>query len=198
MPKMVMPKVNLDQETTLRERLFFAAILLCMLFVFSSYLWSPQGKKIDALKQELSGSKMQMDSMKKLIETTQSQIAKQAGEPAPPVRTDNRVQRILERKVTDTTKEINTVVDMLGGRNFAKQLRIINIATGKTSEEKSYMVVPVSVELEGRYGAIESYLQSIEKLELPLIVKSFSLVSEKDTQGMLHAKVDVNLFIVKR
>lgn len=198
MPKIILPKVSLDQEATLREKLFFAAILLCSLFIFSSYLWSPRSDKIKALKQELAGVAMQADTLQKLIDTTQSQIAKQASEPRPEKKTDDRVARILERRVTDPTKEINSVVDKLGSRTFARQIRIINIATGKLSEEKNYTLVPISIEFKGRYGSVESYFQTIENLELPLLIKSFSLEAIRDSQGFLNAKAEVNLFIVKR
>lgn len=192
------PKVGLEQEASLREKLFFGVVLFCFLLIFSSYFWTPESKKVKALEQERSGIEMQADSLEKLIETTQAQMAKQINEPQQEKKADDRVQKILERKVTDTTKEINTVVEMMSHKKIAKQLQIADITTGKMIDEKNYTVIPIIVEFDGRYAAIEDYLRSLETIEFPMLVKSFNLSVDKTSSRFLHGKIEVNLFIVKR
>lgn len=192
------PKMKLDQEPTMRERIFFGVVLLGIFFLFANFFWTPRMQGIKAAKSDLMGVTQQIDALQKLIDAIESQLTKKTEAPKDEPKMDEQVRKILERRVSDPADEINSTVDLLGSRQMVGRLKVKNITIGDRVERKTYSVVPLSVELEGSYTGIQGYLHAIENLERPMAVGSFDLASDREMMGLIVSKIEVELYLPKR
>lgn len=194
------PKVKLDQEPSMRERLVFIVTIVVIFILFSNSIWSPVLGKARKLRTEVKSFEMQIDAVHKLIEAAQMQMqkAKKTGATETAPLLDPAVQKMLERRVLNPTDEINSTADLLGSRNVARRVEVKNVAVGDRVDTLNYAMVPLTIELSGTYSDIQNYMRAIENLGRPMIVKTFEIGSGGGSQGDLNAKLDVALYIVKR
>ncbi|MFH0799341.1 MAG: type 4a pilus biogenesis protein PilO [Pseudomonadota bacterium] len=192
-----MPKIKLDQEPVLREKVLFAAVLLGIFIIFSNYLWSPHVKKTKLLGSELAGLEQQADAVKKLIDATQTQLSKRQSEPKASPKGDARAKGVLERRVSDPSEEINSVVGMMATGLLAKRVKIKNVTVGNRIDKATYLVVPVGIDFAGQYSSIQNYMEAIEAIDRPLVVKSIGVKSDKDSHSNLNTILSIELYIVK-
>lgn len=192
------PKVKLDQESTIREKVIFVLVLVGLFFFFSNSVWAPILGKVRGLKVEAKSAEMQADAIKKLMEAAEVQISKKKQQPAVVTFVDPRIVNILSRRVLDPADEINSTVDLLNKRNVVGRAEVKNVTVGDKIDEATYSMVPLTVEISGTYSDVQGYMRAVENLDRPALVGSFSIQSDKDDQGSLVAKLDVMLYIVKR
>ena len=196
MLKMHFPKLSLDQEPTGREKIFFAVAVIGLFVLFLNLLWSPIANKVAAGKVDLNNMTVQTEGMRKLIETTKQALTVQTLEKNQGAPVNDVVRRILDRKVVDPLEEIHNVVALLGSRKLSRNTKIDDVSVGQTVEKDNYSMVPISVRLTGRYGAIQGYFTAIEGSEMPLLIRRFTLSA--DAGGSISASIDVELYIIKR
>lgn len=194
------PKINLDEEPSFRERMFFGIAIVGIFFMFYNSILSPRIQKIRSTKQELKNAQLQAGAVKMLIDATRQQLAKRVSDvSALSPLMDDKVKRILERKVLDPTDEINNTVSLLGRLAGVKRVKVKTLTTGDRIEKSGYITVPITAELMGTYTGVEGYMDAIENLELPIAVDSFKLQSEvKEGVGTLSTVLNLELYIAKR
>jgi len=197
MVKFKIPVLKLSREPTSREKIFFLAILAVSLFIFLDVLWQPRATSVKMMKAELKNLDLQTDAVRRLIDATKTQLSKTQDEPKNRPRIDPYVKRILERKVVDFTEEINSTADLMGSRDFAKKAKILKVEMGERMVEGDFVVVPIVVELSGRYTAVREYFKALENIGRPLIVKSFSMKKDAGKSNLLSVSVDTQLIIPK-
>jgi len=197
MVKFKIPVLKLSREPTSREKIFFLAILAVSLFIFLDVLWQPRATSVKMMKAELKNLDLQTDAVRRLIDATKTQLSKTQDEPKNRPRIDPYVKRILERKVVDFTEEINSTADLMGSRDFAKKAKILKVEMGERMVEGDFVVVPIVVELSGRYTAVREYFKALENIGRPLIVKSFSMKKDTEKSNLLSVSVDTQLIIPK-
>lgn len=198
MAKIAMGKINWDQEPVLREKLFFGLALLALLYLFLSYFWTPLSDRVDLARGEAKGVSVQTDGLRKLIDLTKEQMTKISGEPKQKAAVDERVKRILARRVGSVTDEINATVDLLASRNFARRVKVRRVDMGERAETPNYIAVPLMIELEGPFTGIQGYLDAMERLERPIVVQKFSIQPDKERTSSLVTAIDAELYIPKR
>lgn len=200
MAKLAMRKLNLDQALSGREKLFFVIAAAGVLLFFVNWLLSPIGSKITMQKAEMKNIEIQVDGLQKLIEGLKTQGVSQAPEPRKEMPLDDRTKRMLDRKVIDPLTEVHSTVELLNNRRVAKGVKIDDIKVGNMVEKDAYSMVPLSINFEGRYGAVQGYFSSLEGFDRPLFVRRFQLKSVQETGGggAVNASAEVDLYIVKR
>lgn len=196
MASLRLPKVSWDQEPTMREKLFFGIAIVGLLFFFLNAFWTPGADKISARKIEVKSVQGQIDAMRKLLESTQQQLVSQNVERKPLPPSDDRVRKLVERRVIDPVEEVHNVVALLSSRKLSRGSKVDDVSVGQTIEKETYSMVPISIRLSGRYGAIQSYFESLEQAEMPIVVRRFTL--NADVGGIVTAAIEVELYIVKR
>ena len=78
----------------------------------------------------------------------------------------------------------------------AKRLRLDDIFIGSKTYTAAYTAIPLSMELEGTYGAVLKYLSSIEKIELPFLVRDMKLTDGKGTRsGTVKGTLKINIYL---
>ncbi len=197
--KLQVPKGMWKQQPSLREKIFFVAALLGILILFSNYFWSAQGGKLRALQADLKGVEMQTKAIRELIKAAGVQLkARQQEQQKPPAEMDPLIKQILGRDVLDATDEIHSTVALLGGRKVAQRVNIGAIDVEDASKKKNYTVVPMRIQLSGRFTGVQSYLDEIERLPRALVVRSVDLKTAGAGERMIEATVDVDLYIARR
>jgi len=190
--------MRLDQRLTLREKVFFVAALIGLLILFINMIWTPQGEVIKRRKKEINGVEQQAQAIEGLIETTKQQIAIEQSVPKEEVKIDEHTKKMLERKVVDPLAEIHSTVGLLSSRRVARGIKVDDIDIGEMVSQETYSVVPLSLHVRGRFGAIQGYIANLKKLNRPIVVKSFRLIREVGSAGMVDLSADMELFMPKR
>lgn len=193
---MKLPKIKLAQELSMREKLVFAVVLIVIFFLFSNMLFSSWTLSIRGLKAERKGIDQQAAVISKLIATTADQLSKSKSDTRSEFKQDERVRRMLSRRVTDSADEINSTADLFGSLGGGK-VRVKKITTGERVDNPTYIMVPMSVEISGPFSSIQGYFRALEGIERPLLIRSFSVKLDEQTPGLLNATVNVELFIAK-
>ncbi len=197
MIKLKVPKIHLDQQPSMREKIFFALALGGLLLLFVNVAWTPQAEKIEKARTEMGNLRIERDGLKRLIDATKSQLRIQRDVPKGQTEVDEKVKRILARTVVDPLSEVHDVVGKITSRRFARGVKIEDVDVGEMSDSESYQMIPIAIDVVGRYGGILHFFQSLEKMERPLVVNRFTL-KEGEEEGRIEGRVDVELYIIKR
>ena len=197
MVKLRMPDMRLNQEPVLREKILFAAALVCVFVLFYNFVITGTSEKVIKLRKDLKGVQAEARSIKQLIKVTETQISNQSGLKPKAVKIDSRVQKIIKRSVVDPSEEINTTVHLLSDRRIARRVQMEEVSPGEHLSIGKFTVVPIKVVVRGRYSSVAGYISSLENLDRPVVVRSFSMVTLPDSPGVLKASVLVYLYMVK-
>lgn len=195
---MNLSKNDLNKEPSGREKLLFGIVVFAILFLFVDFLWSPKSQEIRALKGNRANLEGQLEMSRTLIDAMKVQLDKKTEEPVKKTtHTDPYVQKVVGRNIVDITEEINSTADLMGSRRFARKAEVIKVDVGSRVPEGQFSVVPITVDLKGRYAAIRDYLNGLENIERPLVVKRISLKGQKEKGAMIDAKIETELFLPK-
>jgi len=104
-----------------------------------------------------------------------------------------RAMRILSRGAVDRTQEVASTVSALSARELTANLQVKNISVGKEAPFTNYSAVPVDFILEGGYSSIVRYLESLEEIERPFLVRGISLT--KGGGSRLDARVTLWVYL---
>ncbi|MFH1830838.1 MAG: type 4a pilus biogenesis protein PilO [Pseudomonadota bacterium] len=197
MHKLRISKFSLDQEPSLREKFFFVIVLGGLMLLFVNVFWEPQADRIKTERSELNNIKLEVDALQRLIDSTKTQLALQKKAPQKELEVDQKVKSMLERKVVDPLAEVHATVGLLSSRRFSRKVKVEDITIGDIVEKENYLMVPISIQLYGRYGGMQGYFKALERIDRMLLIKSFNLrAGEED--GTVKALLDVELYMVKR
>lgn len=195
-----LPKVSLDQEPTLREKLFFGVAAVGVFVLFLNLFWSPLADRIGLKKTERQNIAVQLDGLQKLVDASRQHLGAQAkkvqGGPQGAA-ADPYVQRLLERKVLDPLDEVHKVVGLLGSRKLARNVKVDDVSIGEEVQKGNYTMVPLSVRLTARYGALQPYVAALEHADFPLLVRRFTLTANPG-EGNISATFEVELYIIRQ
>ena len=181
----------------MREKALFG-IALVIVFVFAySYVLAPKSKAVMLLRGDLKGVESEKDSIRRLLEATEAQLTREQQTGPRVVKFDPWVERVLKRRVADPVEEVSTTVDRLRSRKVARRVKISDVTLGNSMKKGGLEVVPITVRLNGSYSAIRGYIASLERIERPVLIKSFDIKSDERTPGQLSAKVLLHLYMMK-
>ena len=195
-----LPKIKLDAEPNAREKVFFAGALIGVLFLFSSNIWSPVLENIGLANSELKSVNLQIEAVNKLIEVAKQQVLKdRSGSKSKEYQGfDKQAKLMLDRRVVDTSAEIQSTVELLTNRLLGGRLKVVKVEIGDRIDKTSYVIVPIMIDVTGPYSGLQKYLEALEGADRPLVVKQFELLANKDTPSVLNSNIELELYIVKR
>jgi Tfp pilus assembly protein PilO len=197
MSKLKLPDIKLGQSMNVREKIFSGIIAVVILIFFINLFWTPQSEMIEVERSALENVEMEMDAIKRLIDSAKSQMSIQRSVPQRKARVDEKVKRLLERKVVDPLSEIHSTVGYLSSKKFSRSVKVDDVNIGEMAERDNYYAVPIHIELTSRYGALVQYFAKLENINRPLVIKGFDL-DRGGEEGIIDCAVDVELYIVKR
>lgn len=186
-------KIDLNQESQLRERIFFVLILILMIVIFFRLFWTP---KVSQIKQE----KVQMDAFAAQEKTLRKFLDMKA--PENKVSTDKGKETLASKQAGmllgeegNVESEVAELLRTIGDGDLLKDVRILSISTMLRVDKDGFGMVPVDVVLKGRFSSIGQYFQNVGKLNNPLNIEGIELNSSKTEKGVLEARIRINLFV---
>jgi len=194
---MGMSNMGLNKEPVFREKILFVAALLCIFVLFYNFVVGATSQKIVGLRKDLKGIQSEAGSIKQLIRVTESQLSKQTNSKPKKIEVNSRIQKIINRRVVDQTEEINDTVHLLNSRDIARRVQIEEVSPGEHIDAGKFIIVPITVVLEGRYSGVSGYMSSLENIARPAIIRAVSLETLPETPGVLRASLLVYLYMVK-
>jgi len=196
MRKLKMPKISLDQQPNVREKIFFLIAMAGLLLLFVNTLWEPISMKMNTTRQELVNVRLESDTIKRLVESTKSQLRVQQSVPKRRVKVDEKVKKMLERKIVDPLSEVHSVMGIISSKKFSGKVKIDDVNIGEMEEKDNYWMVPISLQVTSRYGGMRSFFGALEKIDRPIVVQNFDL-RESSEGRLIKGSIDVVLYIVK-
>ena len=156
--KALLEKLQTWEETaTKREKFLIVFIsILVPLFLFYQFYYVQAKEKINILREDVKKLDLEIkkyENLVKKIKVLEVQM-KQRREFL------NRIKKILpsEKEIPDILRQIS---------DFAKEnnLEIITFEPGKEKPQDYYNIIPLKMEIEGRFSNIVNFLNSIESLQ---------------------------------
>ncbi|PIU58387.1 MAG: hypothetical protein COS89_00665 [Deltaproteobacteria bacterium CG07_land_8_20_14_0_80_38_7] len=189
-------QIDWEKEPALREKLLFALLPFLLIIPFSKATWSPIEVSIEKNRSELTVVEMQISTIKKMLIMTEKQLQVNDAVVKERSKVNDRVIRILNNQTSDKNKEVADIINKLSSRELAKRLLVHDIAVGAEVVTPTYTAIPISVVVEGGYGALENYLALLEDIEKPFIVRDVILDASKETEGStINAKLKVLVYL---
>ena len=196
--KLALPRIKLDQEPSVRERIMYVAALAGVAIFFMNTFWTPMTKDVARIQEERKNLLIQVDAFQKLIDATKNQLVQAKADTKKAPEVDDRIRKILDRQITDPTEEMNAAVDQLGGRSIAKRIKVKKIDLGARIDQKGYSVAPITIDLLGPYTAVQNYLEAVEGMERAIVVRSVDIKRPAESPQELETSLVVDLYVPKR
>lgn len=197
---MLSSKIKWDQEATIREKFFFVIAVVGILFFFYNTLWEPRAKKLRDVRSQYNILAGQLKAMSKLIEAAHQQIARGKTAPEPDLgpTANARIKDILERHIASPIEEVNSTAALLQDGATRMRLKVKKMDVGDKVERPNYSLVPINAEVYGSYPNLMNYLDKLENIDRPIVVRSFKMQADKSVRSDLDMSMEVDLYLVKR
>ena len=151
-----------EENATKREKflVIFVSILV-PIFLFYQFYYTQAKEKIDTLSEEIKKLDLEIKRYEKLatkIELLEIQ-KKQRQEFL------NRVKKILpsQKEIPDILKRISDVAK-------ENNLEVITFKPGKEIPQNYYQIIPINMEIEGRFNNVIKFLNDIESLQRLIVL----------------------------
>jgi hypothetical protein len=176
-----------------REKtLIIFAVIAIAFWVFVTFYYIPQNRKIKALKADLKAADLKLDEslpMTKAAETLEAEVLRQ----------EKAVRRLSERTLRG--QEFRTFLRHLAKESDSPQMKVVSLTPqeenlpspeGKKGGSTSrYRRVAVRMVLHSTYANLRTYLKGIE--ELPFLINVDNIQIEKTGEGQPLLKVSMGL-----
>jgi len=153
-----------EENATKREKflVIFVSILV-PIFLFYQFYYTQAKEKIDTLSEEIKKLDLEIKRYEKLatkIELLEIQ-KKQRQEFL------NRVKKILpsQKEIPDILKRISDVAK-------ENNLEVITFKPGKEIPQNYYQIIPINMEIEGRFNNVIKFLNDIESLQRLIVLNN--------------------------
>lgn len=192
--------VDWRREPSQREKIYFALVFVILIALFWRLWWLPQQHKIDKIDGELKSLELQEEALVKLIEATKLQV-KTAVEAAESTvdeeMIDERIRRALKRHEGSPAEEETAIVHLISSRRMLGGLALRGMQSQEAADAKSHTLIPIKITVEGTFNNILRFLQRLEAVERPVIVKSVQLSRVSGHPGVISAELIINLYAQK-
>jgi len=180
-----------------REKLLIIfAVIAVAVWVFNHFYFTPQIRKIKALKVELKAVDLKSDEsllVAKGVETLESEILRQ----------EEALKRLSERTLRG--EEFRTFLRHLAKESDSLQMKVVsltpqeeNLPPPEGKQEKStsqYRRITVQVVLHSTYYKLGSYLKGIEELPFLINVDNIQIEKAEETRPLLKVNVGLSMYV---
>jgi len=178
-----------------REKiLLFFVIVAVAIWGFDQFYYTPQKKKISALKEEVKAADLKLKEsvlFTRGVETVEAEVA----------RLEKELQSLSDKMLRG--EEFRAFLKHLGSESDRLQMKMISMTTQedkpfppegkKTAAAFQYRRVNIQMVLHSRFNALRTYLKGIE--ELPFLVALNHLQVERMGEGTSLLKVTMGLSV---
>jgi Tfp pilus assembly protein PilO len=181
-----------------REKiLIFFVILAVAIWVFDLFYYTPQKKKITALKEEVHTADLKLKEsvlFTQGVETVEAEVA----------RLEKELQRLNNKLLQG--EEFRSFLKHLGSQSERLQMKMISMTTQeekpvppegkKDSATLQYRKIAIQLVLHSRFNALRAYLQGIEELPFLVTVDQLQVERMGETTSFLKVTMGLSVFVV--
>jgi Tfp pilus assembly protein PilO len=180
-----------------REKiLIILAVIAIAIWAFDHFYYTPQNRKIKALKEELKAADLKLDEsllMTKAAETLEAEVLRQ----------EEVLRRLSERTLRG--QEFRTFLRHLARESDSPQMKVVsltpqeeNLPSPEGKEGGStpqYRRVVVQVVLHSTYAKLRTYLKEIEELLFLINVDNIQIEKNEEAQPLLKVSMGLSMYI---
>jgi len=184
---------------TLKSRekiLIIFAVIAVVFWAFVTFYFTPQARKIKALKAELKEVDLKSDEsllVAKGVETLEAEILRQ----------EEALKRLSERTLRG--EEFRTFLRHLAKESDSLQMKVVsltpqeeNLPPPEGEKEKStsqYRKITVQMVLHSSYYKLGSYLKGIEGLPFLINVDNIQIEKAEETRPLLKVSMGLSMYV---
>jgi Tfp pilus assembly protein PilO len=182
-----------------REKiLIILAFIAIVLWVFVTFYYTPQNRKIKALKVELKAADLKLDEsllMTKAAETLEAEVRRQ----------EEVLKRLGERTLRG--QEFRTFLRHLARESDSPEMKVVSLTPqeenlpspeGKKGGSSSqYRRVAVQMVLHSTYAKLRTYLKGIEELPFLIHVDNIRIERNGEVQPLLKVSMGLSMYILE-
>ncbi len=189
-------QIDLKQEGSGRERVYFAVILVMTVVMFARLLYIPKLAQIKQVKTEIKNSLLQLGTLKQFAqlklpeaEATSAQQSMSAG---------TKFERAVEEHMRSQQQVVAEIIKALSTANALKGVTMSGINLGAEVNKGAYGEVPLTIDIEGKYSGVLSYLSNIERLGKLITIDNIELKVKEGSGSAVQARVSMSIYMVHK
>ena len=153
-----------EENATKREKFLVVFVsILVPIFLFYQFYYTQVKEKIDTLSEEIKKLDLEIKRYEKLATKIKLlEIQKKQRQEFL-----NRVKKILpsQKEIPDILKRISDVAK-------ENNLEVITFKPGKEIPQNYYQIIPINMEIEGRFNNVIKFLNDIESLQRLIVLNN--------------------------
>lgn len=189
-------QIDLKQEGSGRERVFFAVILACIVILFARWLYLPKLAQMKMFKAEIKGSLLQIGMLKPFVQFKLPEVAAPTAQQN--MSAGTKFERAIEEHMGSQQRVVAEIIKALSTANALRGVTMSGINLGAEVNKGVYGAVPLTIDLEGKYSGVVSYLASIERLGKLITIDNIELKVKEGSGSVVQARVAMNVYMVYR
>ncbi len=180
-----------------REKiLIVSAVIAIAIWVFDSFYYTPQSRKIEKLKEEVLAADLKLNEslvVGKGVETLDVEVLRQEGE----------LRRLSERTLKGD--EFRTFLKHLARESDPLLMKVISLtpeeeklpsADGKTGTSPTqHRKVSIQMVFHSTYANVQAYLKGIEELPFLICVDHIQVEKNEEAHPLLRVTIGVSMYI---
>ncbi len=176
--------------------LIILAVVAIAFWAFMTFYYTPQNRRIKALKVELKAADLKLDEillMTKGVETLEAEVLRQ----------EEALKRLSERTLRG--HEFRTFLKHLAKESDSPQLKVISLTPHeedlpspegkKGSSSSRYRRVAVQMVLYSTYTKLRAYIKGIEDLPFLINVDNIQIEKNGEAQPLLKVSMGLSMYI---
>lgn len=178
-------KYKLQQKPNSRERLIFFVALAAFLFGFVKACAMESTKAVSALQEKVDQAL-----------TEQTQIA-QASAPVPAKSSQAANSSLSAVKWVGDKRAVNLSSDRLVQAARDNGIIIRKISLPDFKAKGNFLYKPISLTLAGSMGDLGRYIETSERLQVPLVIENISLEHSTEFEDLLTLRIEGGFYAEK-
>ncbi len=186
-------KIDLNEEPSGRERIYFFVILALILFAISRLLIIPTMDVIKARKIDIKSARLQIETLQKFI-NIDKKIEKPRQSPQAQKALDQRLEVALRKTQKNSREIIAEVVSEVTSRRRMGSVVLNSLSFKDAIARSGYTVMPLSISVLGTYSALRNYLLMLEKANFLFTVDNINFSVTEETRGLISAQIETSIY----
>ncbi len=182
-----------------RERILIDLAVVAMVFwAFATFYYTPQSRKIRALREELKTAHLRMAESLQLtrgVETLEAEVLRQ----------EEALKRLGERTLRG--EEFRAFLRHLARESNSPQMKVVSLAPQeetflspegkKASSTSPYKKVAVQMVLHSTFPKLGAYLKGIENLPFLISVDNIQIEKNEEIQPLLKVSIGLSMYVIE-
>jgi Tfp pilus assembly protein PilO len=180
-----------------REKILIILAAIAVAFwVFVTFYYSPQSRKIKALRADLKAADLKLEEsllMTKGVEVLEAEVLRQ----------EDVLKRLSGRTLRG--QEFRTFLRHLARESDTPQMKVVSLTPQETNfplpegkkggSAPQYRRVIVQIVLHSTYAKLRTYLKGIEELSFLINVDSIQIEKNGEVQPLLKVSMELSMYI---